>query len=98
MNHWCFVFAMKFEVTELSVVLSIGSHKGSLSFLMVLVRGFSFVLEWLVVSMPSFSIPSLLLLWGFERIVSLHFASLGYEFVHVTQEVVMVVFQGDFLM
>jgi hypothetical protein len=90
--------AIMFEVTVLLVVLSISSHKGSLSSLMVLVGGFSFGLEWLVVSTPSYSIPSLLLLWGFEHIVSLHFASLGYEFVHVTQEVVMVVFQGDFLM
>jgi hypothetical protein len=53
-----------------------------------------------VVPMPSYSIPNLLLLWGFECLVPLRFASLGYEFVHVTnvvQWVMMVIFQRDFL-
>jgi hypothetical protein len=54
---------------------------------MVLVGGFSFSLEWLEISMPTYSIPNLLLLWGFECIVSLPFAFLGYEFVHVTNVV-----------
>jgi hypothetical protein len=50
--------------------------------------------------MPTYSIPSLLLLWGFECIVSLRVASLGYEFVHVTnvaQWVVMVRLPKGFL-
>jgi hypothetical protein len=78
---------MKFEVTVLLVVLSVGNHKGSLSSLLVLVGGFSFGLEWLVVSTLSYPIPSLLLLWGLlvlKCLVSLRIVSLGYGFVHAT--------------
>jgi hypothetical protein len=87
MNRWWGFIAIMFEVTVLLVILSVSSHKGSLSSLLVLVGGFLFGPEWLVVSTHSYHHTQSLLLWGLlglKRLVSLRIVSLGYGFVHAT--------------
>jgi hypothetical protein len=79
--------AIMFEVTVSLIILSVRSHEGSLSSLLVLVEGFSFGPDWLVVSTLLITIPSRLLLWGLlglKHFVSLRIVSLGYGFIHVT--------------
>jgi hypothetical protein len=76
-----------FEVTVLLVVLSVSSHKGSLSSLLVLVGGFRLVSSGWLSSRIRITIPSVLLLWGLmglKCLVSLRIVSLGYWVVHAT--------------
>jgi hypothetical protein len=76
-----------FEVTVLLIILSVRSHEGSLSSLLVLVEGFHLVqIGWLSPRIL-ITIPSRLLLWGLlglKHLVSLRIVSLGYGFVHAT--------------
>jgi hypothetical protein len=79
--------AIMFEVTVSLIILSVTSHEGSLSSLLVLVEGFHLVqIGWLSprihITIPSrFVVMGLL---GLKHLVSLRIVSLGYGFVHVT--------------
>jgi hypothetical protein len=79
--------AMKFEVTVSLIILSVRSHKGSLSSLLVLVEGFHYVqIGWLS-PLILITIPSLFAdmgLLGLNHLVSLRIVSPGYGFVHAT--------------
>jgi predicted neutral ceramidase superfamily lipid hydrolase len=79
--------AIMFEVTTLLIILSVRSHASSLSSLLILVEGFSFSPDWLVVSTHSYHHTQSFVVMGFvgfETLVSLCIISLGYGFVHVT--------------
>jgi hypothetical protein len=78
--------AMKFEVTVSLIILSVRSHKGSLSSLLVLVEGFHLVqIGWLspriLITIPSHFVVMGLL--GLNHLVS-RIMSPRYEFVHAT--------------
>jgi hypothetical protein len=79
--------AIMFEVTVLLVILSVSSHKGSLSSLLVLVGGFRLVLSGLVVFTHSYHHTQSLDFMGFNGLeapcVTAH-CSLGYWVVHAT--------------
>jgi hypothetical protein len=57
--------AIMFEVTVLLIILSVRSHEGSLSSLLVLVEGFSFGPDWLVVSTLSYHHTQSFVVMGF---------------------------------
>jgi hypothetical protein len=80
-------YKIMFEVTVLLVVLSVSSHKGSLSFLLVLVGGLRLVLSVQIPSRISITIQSLWLLWGlmgWKCLVSLLFVHLDFGVVFST--------------
>jgi hypothetical protein len=79
--------AIMFEVTVSLIILSVRSHEGSLSSLLVLVEGFHSVqIGWLsphiLITIPSHFVVMGLL--GLKHLVSLRIVSLGYGFIHVT--------------
>jgi hypothetical protein len=82
-----FFIAIRFKVTVLLIVLSVRSHEGPLSSLLVLVEGFSFGLDWLADSTHLYHHTQSFVVMGFtglKRLVSLHIVSLGYGFVRAT--------------
>ena len=76
-----------FEVIVSLIILSVRSHAGSLSSLLVLFEGFSCGLDWLAVSTHSYHHTQSLFLWGLlglKHFVSLRIVSLEYGFIHDT--------------
>jgi hypothetical protein len=78
--------AMMFEIIVSLIILSVRSHKGFVSYLLVLVEGFHLVhivrlSPHILITRPScFVVMGLL---GLKHLVSLRIVSLRYGFVHV---------------